>query len=146
MASAGVMPVSDVGNIGSGAVAGSLITGALAWLAQRRRAESDVEVAVLNQWQKLNGALSDRLTAVERDFAEYRSEMSKSMADLRSKHAAEIDQMREQHRTEIDEMRRQHRTEMKAMRELNEGLQRQIAQNSQSTAQLITKSPEGDAP
>ena len=127
--------MTDVGSIGSGAVAGGLLTGIFTWLAQRRRADSDVEVAVLNQWQKLNGALSDRLTAVEKDFADYRSEMSKAMADLRSKHAAEIDQMR-----------KQHRAEMHSMRELNEGLQRQIAQNSQSTAQLLGKLSEDDKP
>jgi predicted transcriptional regulator len=111
-----------------GAVVGALVTGFFAWLAQRRKSDGDVEVAVLAEWQKLNGAMSDRLTTVEREFAEYRSAM-----------AAEIAELHKKYRLEIEEMRKQHRAEMQAMRELNEGLQRAIAQNSRSTVHLIER-------
>lgn len=133
--------MSDVSWAGIGAAIGAFATGLFAWLTQRTKATSDVEVAVLREWQKLNGALSERLSTVEKDFAAYRSKMSSELEDLRSRHAAEIDQMRKQHRGEIDEMRKQHREAMRAMRELNEGLQRQIAQNSKSTVALLSRSP-----
>jgi hypothetical protein len=140
-ASIGLQRVNDASWAGIGAIVGGMLTGLFAWLTQRTKAGSDVEVAVLSEWQKLNGALSSRLSAVERDFAAYRTCVAEKFEELRAKHSTEIDEMRAQHRTEIDEMRKQHRAEMGALRELNEGLQRQIAQNSQSAAQLLSESP-----
>lgn len=98
-----------------GAVIGAAITGFFAWLAQRGKSHAEIEVAVLAEWQKLNSALSDRVSALE----------------------LELSNVRRKHADEIDEIRNKHRAEMKAMRELNEGLQRAIAQNSQSTAHII---------
>jgi hypothetical protein len=126
----GMQRMSDASWAGIGAIVGGMLTGLFAWLTQRTKAGSDVEVAVLSEWQKLNGALSSRLSAVEKDFAAYRTCVAEKFEELRAKHS-----------TEIDEMRKQHRAEMRAMRELNEGLQRQIAQNSQSAAQLLSASP-----
>lgn len=104
-----------------GAALGAFLTGLFAWLTQRSKGSTDIEVAVLAEWQKLNAALSARLTAVEKELAE-----------LRIRHAEEIEELRETHRAE-----------MTVMREQNEGLQRQIAQNSQSTAHLIGDLKEG---
>jgi hypothetical protein len=116
---AGVSPMNDVSWAGIGAALGAFITGLFAWLVQRSRGGTDIEVAVLAEWQKLNAALSQRVSQLEEQLAE----------------------VRRAHSDEIEEIRRQHRAEMKAMRELNEGLQRQIAQNSRSTAHLIGESP-----
>jgi predicted transcriptional regulator len=120
--------MSDASWAGLGAAIGAVVTGFFAWIVQRVKAHGDIEVAVLAEWQKLNGALSVRLAAVEREFAEYRTKM-----------AANIEGLHTKHNREIDEMRKQHRAEMKAMRELNEGLQRAIAQNSRSTVHLIER-------
>jgi cell division protein FtsB len=49
--------------------------------------------------------------------------------------------LRKKHADEMEAMRTRHRVEMRQMRDLNEGLQRMIAQNSQSTAHLISDSP-----
>ena len=118
---------------GIGAAGGGFFTGIFAWLSQRLKAGSDVEVAVLAEWQKLNRALSERLSAVETELAKVRIE-----------HAEEIEKIRRSHANEIDEMRKQHRAEMRTLRNLNDGLQRAIAQNSQSAAQLLGKTTEGD--
>jgi nucleosome binding factor SPN SPT16 subunit len=115
----GAEPVSDASWAGVGAAIGAIFTGVFAWATQRMKGGTDIEVAVLAEWQKLNGALSKRLSAVEAEFATYRTKVAK----------------------EIDEMRAKHRAEMRAMRELNDGLQRQIAQHSQSTANLLSDSP-----
>jgi hypothetical protein len=112
------------------AAVGAFVTGLLAWLTQRSKGDSDRDVAVIAQWEKLTAALSARISDVE-----------SQLAQVRSAHAAEIDELRRTHRTEIDEMRKTHRVEMRAMRELNEGLQRMIAQDSQSTARLLGDTP-----
>lgn len=109
---------------------GALVTGLLAWLTQRSKGDTDRDVAVIAQWEKLTSALSGRISAVEAE-----------LAAVRTAHANEIDELRRTHRAEIDEMRKTHRIEMRTMRELNEGLQRMIAQDSQSTARLISDSP-----
>lgn len=111
------MPDLGAGVIGAGI--GSAVTGLFAWLSQRSKGATDIEVAVLAEWQKLNSALSERVGALERELAKVRRE----------------------HADEIDEMRAKHRAEMRALRELNEGLQRQIAQNSHSTAHLMGNDP-----
>jgi hypothetical protein len=98
-----------------GAVIGSAITSFFTWLAQRGKSSAEIEVAVLAEWQKLNSALSDRVAGLEKELAV----------------------VRRRHSDEIEEMRNKHRAEMRALRELNEGLQRSIAQNSQSTAHLM---------
>jgi predicted PilT family ATPase len=116
-----------------GAAIGGLITGLFAWLVQKNKGGTEIEVAVLAEWQKLNGALSNRLSTVEKDFAAYRACMAQKIEELHTRHSSEI-----------DEMRKQHRAEMRAMRELNDGLQRQIAQNSQSTASLLGQLPEAE--
>lgn len=103
-------------------VIGAAIAGVFGWLVQRSKGGTDIEVAVLAEWQKLNAALSARVSALEEQLAE----------------------VRRVHAREIDEMRTKHRAEIGAMRELNEGLQRQIAQNSQSTAQLLGDLPKKD--
>lgn len=133
--------MSDISWAGIGAAIGAFVTGLFAWLGQHRKSETDIEVAVLAEWQKLNGALADRLASVEKEFSTYRTTVSGQFEQLHLKHGTEIDEMRRSHRSEIDEMRKTHRAEMRAMRELNEGLQRQIAQNSQSTASLLGASP-----
>ena len=107
--------MNDYGWTAIGAMIGSIITGLFTWLAQRSKGASSIEVAVLGEWQKLNAALSDRVSALEKELAE-----------VRRAHAAEL-----------EEMRREHRAELSALHRLNEGLQRQIAQNSHSTASLI---------
>jgi hypothetical protein len=122
--------MSDASWAGIGAAIGAIFTGLFAWLTQRTKAGSDVEVAAIAEWQKLYGALSDRLSAVEKEFSSYRTCVAEKFEELRTKHS-----------TEIDEMRKRHRAEMRAMRELNEGLQRQITQNSRSAAQLLSDSP-----
>jgi phosphoenolpyruvate-protein kinase (PTS system EI component) len=111
--------MTDIGSAGIGAALGGLVTGFVAWLNQRTKSESDVEVAVLAEWQKLYNALSERV-----------SELEKQLAKVRSDHA-----------DEIDAMRKRHRAEMTSLRELNEGLQRQIAQNSKSTAAMLSRGP-----
>lgn len=98
-----------------GVMIGAAITGFFAWLSQRGKSHAEIEVAVLAEWQKLNSALSERVSALE----------------------LELSNVRRKHADEIDEIRNKHRAEMKAMRELNEGLQRAIAQNSTSTAHLM---------
>src|SRR3712207_247236 len=123
------------------AAAGALIAGIFTLLAQKLRGKTDETVAVLGQWQELLNAhkasaaqeialLKGRVGMLEKELAEVRDTASKGMAELRKAHA-----------TELDEVRTKHRTEMKSLRELNEGLQRMIAQNSQSTAQLISEDP-----
>lgn len=107
--------MNDVSWAGLGAVLAAMVTGLFAWLAQRGKSHAEIEVAVIAEWQKLNAALAKRVSALE-----------EQLANVRRAHA-----------NEIDEMRNKHRAEMKALRELNEGLQRQIAQNSQSTANLM---------
>jgi flagellar motility protein MotE (MotC chaperone) len=109
----------DLGAGAVGAAIGGMVAGLFAWLVQRTKSSADIEVAVLAEWQKLNAALSDRVSALE----------------------AELAKVRREHADEIDEMRKKHRAEMKALRDLNEGLQRQIAQNSRSTASLMGRSP-----
>lgn len=108
--------MSDWSLAGIGAVIGAFLTGLFAWLTQRSKSGSDIEVAVIAEWQKLNAALASRVSALE-----------KLVSELRRDHA-----------DEIDELRKQHRTEMRALREQNEGLQRQIAQTSHSTAHLLS--------
>jgi hypothetical protein len=102
--------MSDASFAGIGAAIGASVTGLFAWLTQRNKGGTDIEVAVLAEWQKLNAALSRRVSALEEELAK----------------------VRRSNANELDEMRTKHRAEMRAMRELNEGLQRQIAQNSQS--------------
>lgn len=121
-----IAAMNDLGWAAVGGAIGAFFTGLFAWLAQRTQGASSIEVAVLSEWQKLNAALSDRLSAVEQEFAKYRIDMSREMA-LRDR----------QHAEELREIREKHRSEMRALRELNEGLQRQIAQNSQSGANLL---------
>jgi hypothetical protein len=111
--------MSDASFAGLGAAIGAFFTGIFAWLIQRNKGGTDIEVAAIAEWQKLYSALSGRVSDLESELA----------------------QVRRDHATEIEEMRKRHRSEMRAMRELNEGLQRQIAQNSQSTAQLLSNSP-----
>lgn len=111
--------MNDVSWAGVGAALGAFITGLFAWLVQRSRGGTDIEVAVLAEWQKLNSALSSRV-----------SDLEQQLADVRRAHS-----------DEMEEMRRKHRAEMRVLRELNDGLQRQIAQNSRSAAHLIGETP-----
>jgi formiminotetrahydrofolate cyclodeaminase len=121
-----------VGAIGAfiGVAATALISGVFNLLGKRQEGETDQSVAVLAEWSKLNKGLADRLGAVEKEFSDYRQQVARDM-----------DKMRDDCRRENEEMRAKHRAEMRAMRELNEGLQRMIAQNSQSTANLLSDSP-----
>ena len=123
------------------AVVGAALTGLFAFLVQKLRGQTDETVAVLGQWQELLdahkassnaeiAALKARLSEVEKELAQVRNQASIDMAALRKQHA-----------TEMDEMRKRHRLEMRQLRELNDGLQRMIAQNSKSTAQLMGDSP-----
>jgi Skp family chaperone for outer membrane proteins len=112
------------------ALVSAVITGLFSWLAMRTKGETDHSVAVLAEWSKLNEALADRLAAVEKECAQ-----------MRKDHAEEIENIRRDHSAEMDDMRRKHRAEMGEMRKLNEGLQRMIAQNSQSTAYLVSETP-----
>jgi Mg2+ and Co2+ transporter CorA len=113
-----------------GAIFGTIVAGFFAWLTQRSKGEADKNVAVIGEWSKLTAALSERITEVE-----------KELASVRSSHAAEIEAIRKAHSTEIDEMRKAHRAEMRTMRNHNDGLERMIAQNAQSTAQIMGKAP-----
>jgi hypothetical protein len=121
---------SDFGIGAVGALIGAAVTGFFSWLSQRSKSDTDQSLAVLDQWSKLNKGLADRLAAVEKAFADYRTQI-----------ADEFEAMRKKHADELDDMRRRHRVEMRAMREMNEGLQRMIAQNSQSTVHLLGRSP-----
>ena len=123
---------------------GAAITGAFAWLVQKSKGHSDVEVAVLAEWSKLNTAWSEAKAAVEQEFTEYRKTVAAEFEKLRTEHAAEVESIRREHSQEFDELRRKHREEMREQRLLNEGLQRMIAQNSQSTAHLIGDVDRGD--
>lgn len=107
--------MSDLGTAAIWTAIGAVIAGLFAWLVQSSKGTTDIEVAVIAEWQKLNLALSERVSALE-----------KTLSEVRSAHAKEM-----------EEIRNKHRTEMRRLRELNEGLQRQIAQNSQSTAHLM---------
>ncbi len=109
-----------------GVLIGTLLTGVFAWLTQRNKGQVEESVSVRAEWEKLTGALSARLAAVEKEFAEFRRTSSQEMAELRRQHSAELEEMRESHRAE-----------MKMLRELNDGLQRQILQNSKSVAQRL---------
>jgi hypothetical protein len=102
-----------------GAIFGTIVAGFFAWLTQRSKGDTERDVAVLAQWERLTAALSDRITALENELAE----------------------VRRSHSGEIEEMRKTHRAEMRTLRALNDGLQRMIAQNSQSTAHLIGETP-----
>lgn len=126
-------PNTGIGWGAFGAVFGTAITAIFAWMAQRNKGQVEETVAVRQQWEKLTGSLATRLSTVEREFAEYRQQMAKQIADMEQRHAAER-----------REERRRHDAELRAMRELNEGLQRQIAQNSQSVAHRLGD-PEGTA-
>jgi flagellar motility protein MotE (MotC chaperone) len=106
------------------AVLVAFVTGLFTAFAARSKSASEIEVAVLAEWQKLNAALSDRVTALEKELSDVRRANS----------------------NELDEMRNKHRAEMRALRDLNEGLQRQIAQNSQSTVHLMDDDQRGRKP
>lgn len=125
--------MSDISWAAIGAAIGAIVTGFFAWLVQQSKGEVDRDVAVITQWEKLTSALSARISAIE-----------KELADVRSNHATEIEEIRRAHSAEIEEMRRTHRAEMRALRDLNQGLQRQIAQNSSSTAHLMGDLPKDD--
>lgn len=142
-----------------GVVAGAIITGFFGWLGLRHRARHDaatakttsaaaIEVAVISEWQKLNRALADRVTGVEKELAQVRSEHAAELEKIRKDHAEEIQKIRRDHSAEIDTMRRQHREEMRELRDQNdelrrqnEGLMRMISQNSHSTAHLMGDDP-----
>lgn len=122
--------MSDISVAGIGAAIGAFITGLFAWLIQRAKGNTDqeiaaaaskaaIEVAVMAEWQKLNTALAQRISDLEAELAQVRRDCANEMEEMRAKHNAE----------------------MKVLRDLNEGLQRMIAQNSQSSAILIGKSP-----
>jgi F0F1-type ATP synthase membrane subunit b/b' len=120
---------------------GAAVTGLFAWLTGRARARVDEGASVRAEWEKLNGALAERLGTVEKEFAAYRSQMAREIEDIRRAHGTEIEEIRRAHNREMDEIRKRHRAEMKAQRDLNEGLQRTIIQNSQSSAQLLGDEP-----
>lgn len=124
-----------------GVFIGGIVTGLFAWLVQKSKGGTDTELAVLAQWEKLTKGWAERLSAVEKDFSEYRTKMSKEIEELRRDHAAELEKIRRDHSAEIDEMRTKHRTEMRKLREQNDGLLKMIAQNSRSTAQLMGDTP-----
>lgn len=124
-----------------GAALGAFVAGLWTWLTQRGRSRTEIEIAALAEWKEISKGWADRLEAVERDFAAYRTKMAEDIEELRRDHAAELEKIRRDHADELDEIRRHHRTEMKKLRDHAEGLERQIAQNSQSTAHLMGDSP-----
>lgn len=132
---------NDFGWAALWAVVGAAIAGLFNWLTQRTKGQTDQSVAVLAEWSKLNTGLASRLTEVERECAAMRREHAVEIEAMRKSHAEEMEAMRKAHAAEIDEMRQKHRADMRAQRDLNEALQRMIAANSQSSAQLISDSP-----
>lgn len=58
---AGATPMSEVSWVGIGGAIGAFLTGLFAWLIQRSKGGTDIEVAVLAEWQKLNGAQSEEI-------------------------------------------------------------------------------------
>jgi len=132
---------NDFGWAAVWALVGAAIAGLFSWLTQRSKGQVDQSVAVLAEWSKLNTGLATRLTEVERECAAMRREHAVEIEAMRKSHAEEMEAMRKAHAAEIDEMRQKHRADMRAQRELNEGLQRMIAANSQSAAQLLSDSP-----
>lgn len=85
----------------------AVIAGLFSWLVQRNKSGTDIEVAVLALWEKLNGALSQRLNDLGKEFADYRSKMAREIEEIHTKHNHEIDEMRRQHRAEMREFRDQ---------------------------------------
>jgi hypothetical protein len=69
---AGVSPMSEWSWAAVGAAVGTFVTGFFAWLVQKAKGDSDRDVAVIAQWEKLTRALSDRVTALESELAEVR--------------------------------------------------------------------------
>lgn len=55
-----------------GALFGTFFTGLFAWMSQRGKSESDRDIAVIAQWEKLTKALSERVTVLEAELAEVR--------------------------------------------------------------------------
>lgn len=137
----------DPGTITIGAIGvaiGGFITGLWAWFTQRTKGQSETEIAVLAEWSKLNSGLSARLTEVERDCAQMRRDHADEIDKMRKAHAEEMEAMRLAHGNEMEAMRRTHaaeidemRTKLRSERQRREGLERQFAQNSQSSAALI---------
>jgi len=134
-------PMSDISLAGIGAAVGAFFTGLFAWLVQRTKGDSAAEVAAMGEWHRIYNAVSGRLAAVETECAEQKKQQAADMAEMRIEHSRELAEIRAEHSKEIDEIMEVHHSGLAAMRELNEGLMRQIAQNSQSAAQLLSDSP-----
>lgn len=58
VADGSIVEMSDVGLAGIGAAIGAFLTGLFAWLVQRSKGGTDIEVKVMDQWEKLNGSLA----------------------------------------------------------------------------------------
>lgn len=158
------MAVQDDFGVGAiGATIGAAITGLFAWLSQRGKIDSDKETAALAEWSKLYEAVSAERAKVEEECAQLRRQHSERMAELRKAHATEIEQIMRDHGEAMAALRTNHNDEIRERdrafseaeqkwRELNEGLQRMIAQQTQSAAALLGDSPvtkpkdDGDAP
>lgn len=123
------------------AVVGAVVAGLFALIVQALRGKTDETVAVLSHWQELLDAHKASATAEIAALKGRVSDLEKVVADVRDQASKDAAELRKRHADEMDAMRVKHRAEMRGMRELNEGLQRMIAQNSQSTAQLMGDSP-----
>ena len=127
------MAVNDEWGIGAlGVAIGAFIAGLWAWLTQKSKGGTDVEVAAIGEWQKLYKALSGRV-----------SELELARARDREEHAREVAQLIKDHSDAMEALKANHREEMKELRNYCEGLERHIAQNSQSRAHLLSDQIKG---
>lgn len=74
--------MSDISLAGIGAAIGAAVAGLFAWLVQRSKGGTDVEVAVLAEWQKLNGAQSDEIQRLDERCQRLEAAEERCRADL----------------------------------------------------------------
>lgn len=76
------MPMSDVSGLGISAGIGGLLGGFFTWLSQRLKSASDVKVVVIEQWEKLAGALEERCQRLEEAEERCRRELADAQRRL----------------------------------------------------------------
>ena len=66
-----------------GTLFGAFFTGLFAWMSQRGKNDSDRDMAVIAQWEKLTKALTDRIDKLEREVLDLRTENEGLLATIR---------------------------------------------------------------
>lgn len=134
------------------AVVGASIAGLFTLAVQKLRGQTDETVAVMGQWKALLDAhkqtadaeiatLKERISTIEKELVQVRDKASKDLIKVRDQASRDLAEQRKRHAAEREADQKKHEAEMAQMRALNEGLQRIVAQNSQSTAHLIGETP-----